>query len=561
MNKKIVILLSILCTVVILTGLFAGCNKTSVPDTDQTLEVFCWKGGYGSDWCRLALQAFEQQDWVKEKYPNLQTVFESDADRSAVNTRLSAGAGRNTLDLIFSDSVGPYMGKDRTGKEYSCNLTDVVYNTMVPGENITVYDKLLPSYKLSLMNYNVGESALDEKEFESYNFNWASGMRGILYNQEILASFGYDEAPRTSDELIEASAKISASTDEKGYNKGYAFMWSGEADYIGDMYLVWWAQYEGYEQYYNYYNGIFFDGRNYIEKSSKIFEQQGRGEALQTLIDVMNNDNGYMYPYGSSLKFKAAQKNFIAGDGVFMANGDWFGKEMEDDMADSKYTIRMMKTPVISSIIKKTPSISTDAQLRTVISRIDSGCETVEQAKAAPIQDGDADISAVTKADYQKIIEARAVVYSTGPDCDTCIPIYANGKEVAFDFLRFLATDIAQEIYLETTGGASLPFVYDVKEKNPQLYESFSAIQKDRYAMDFLAVYEPTVLPKTESFPLVKFGGLTDWSPFALNRNTIVTYARASGETGLAALNRDIDYWQQNNGKNWSAALTNAGLQ
>lgn len=568
MNKKAKTALTLACVGVLSLGsMFAGCNKKSVPDTDQTLEVFCAELGYGSDWCEAELNAFKEQEWVKEKYPELQIVFEANADRSAINTRLQGGlrnSASNSVDLIFSDSVGPYMGQDRTGVEYSCDLTEVVYNTTVPGENVTVYDKLLDPYKKSLMNYNVGESSLVEKDFQAYNFNWASGMRGILYNQELLEYFGYKNPPRTSDELIEMCEKISADTSA-AYGKGYAFMWSGAANYIGDMYNIWWAQYEGYDQYTRYYNGIYFDGRYEIEKSPKIFEQQGRAKALDTLISVMNKDKmgkdkGYMYPYGASQEFKVAQYNFIKGNGVFMANGDWFAKEMEVDMAKSNYHIRMMKSPVISSIKDKTPSITTDAQLRTVIARIDAGYADVNAAKAVALSGDDVDISGVSAADYNRIIEARGIIYSTGPDCDTCIPSYAKGKEVAFDFLRFLATDIAQEVYMEATGGASLPFKYNVKEKNPSLFNSFSDMQKDRYAMEYESVTVATVLPKINAFPLVKFGGLSDWSSVAFNGNTIVTYAM-NGGTAKNAVDKDIEYWTRNNARAWLETLRYAGLQ
>lgn len=393
-NKAKRLLTAMLVGTLSFASVFAtDCKKNKVPDTEQTLEVFAAKLGYGASWCEAELNAFKEEDWVKEKYPNLNVIFEANADRSAISTRLSAGAGRNTVDLIFSDSVTPFMGKERAGTEYSCNLTDTVYNTKVPGEDITVYDKLLDTYKEALVYYNAGESALEEKEFVSYDFNWASGMRGILYNQELLDSFGYKTAPRTSDELIEMSAKISA--DKGSYNKGYAFMWSGEADYIEDMYNVWWAQYEGYQQIYNYYNGIFYDGRNYVEKSSKIFEQEGREKALNALIGVMSNAKGYMYPYGSSVKFKAAQKSFIEGNGVFMSNGDWFAEEMKEDIAKSNYTIRMMRSPVISAIKDKTSTVTTDEQLRTIVSRIDAGCATISEALAATPEAGDADGPAI----------------------------------------------------------------------------------------------------------------------------------------------------------------------
>lgn len=562
MKKQTKRILTLSCVGVlsaVMLGSTACVTKGNKADTDQTLEVFCAKLGYGSTWCEAELNAFKEQAWVKEKYPELKVIFETNADRSAINTRLAAGEGRNSVDIIFSDSVGPFMGKDRNGTEYSCNLTDVVYKTLVPGEEVTVYDKLMDTYKEALMYYNVGESALEEKEFEAYDFNWASGMRGILYNQQLLERFGFTHAPRTSNELIEMSAVISADQSDD-YGKGYAFMWSGEADYIGDMYNVWWAQYEGYQQVYNYYNGIFYDGRNYVEKSSKIFEQEGRREALQALIDVMNNEDGYMYPYGQSVKFKAAQKSFLNGNGVFMANGDWFAEEMKEDIAKSQYTIRMMKSPVISTIIKKTPSITNEAQLRTVIDRIDGGCATVAEAQAVVAGANDADISAVTAKDYETILAARLVIYSTGPWCSTCIPTYAAGKEVAFDFLRFLATDIAQEVYMRETGGATLPFKYDVKAKNPALYATFSDVEKDRYEMEFASVKSTTVLPKTSGFPLAKYGGLIDWSQFAFNGNTIVTFARASGETAEDAFRRDINYWQNNDGKAWSEVLRLSGL-
>lgn len=568
MNKKAKTSATLACAAILsLSVVLAGCGGNRVPDTEQTLEVFCAELGYGAAWCEAELKAFEQQEWVKEKYPELKVIFEFNADRSAINSRLAGGvrdSAANSVDLIFSDSVGPYMGQDRTGKEYSCDLTDVVYNTKVPGEEITVYEKLLEPYQKSLMNYNVGESTATEKDFQAYNFNWASGMRGILYNEELLKYFGYENPPRTTDELIEMCEKISADTSA-GYGKGYAFMWAGGANYIGDMYHVWWAQYEGYDQYARYYNGIYFDGRYEIEKSSKIFEQQGRREALDTLINVMykdkmGKDKGYMYPYGASQEFKVAQYNFIKGNGVFMANGDWFAEEMKTDMAASDYTIRMMKSPVVSSIKNKTPSVTTDAQLRTVISRIDAGCANVDEAKAVALGKDEADISGVTAADYDKILAARGIVYSTGPDCDTCIPSYAKGKEIAFDFLRFLATDLAQEIYMEATGGASLPFRYDVKAKKPELFESFSDIQKDRYAMIYESVTGATVLPKTEAFPLVKFGGLSDWSAYAFSGNTIVTYAMNGNGTAQNAFDRDISYWQAENSKKWLVTLSQAGL-
>jgi ABC-type glycerol-3-phosphate transport system substrate-binding protein len=89
------------------------------------------------------------------------------------------------------------------------------------------------------------------------------------------------------------------------------------------------------------------------------------------------------------------------------------------------------------------------------------------------------------------------------------IPSVSKSKEVAIDFLLFMATDIAQEQYIRTTTGASLPFRYNLKEKNETLYNEISPLQQAR--MDYFCneAYEVYSLPITTYFPLVKYGELS----------------------------------------------------
>ena len=44
-----------------------GGNKVS--DTDETLQIYVWQGGYGTDWADSLIDSFQKQEWVKEKYP------------------------------------------------------------------------------------------------------------------------------------------------------------------------------------------------------------------------------------------------------------------------------------------------------------------------------------------------------------------------------------------------------------------------------------------------------------------------------------------------------------
>ena len=50
---------------------FAGCTVKDVPDTVDTLEIYIQELGYGIQWLNDEIELFKQQDWVKEKYPNL----------------------------------------------------------------------------------------------------------------------------------------------------------------------------------------------------------------------------------------------------------------------------------------------------------------------------------------------------------------------------------------------------------------------------------------------------------------------------------------------------------
>ena len=499
----------------------AGCGgKTS--DTEETLEVFLWEAGYGTQWCQDLLASFEGEDWVKQKYPNLEIVFAKDGNKSTYTTKIDAGEKGNTVDLFMTASLANYVGKDASGYEFFADLTENVFNQTVPGESVTVKDKMLPTYLDSIRYYERGEDSNSDVPFKSYVYPWASGMDSILYNADHLEEFGL-EVPLTTKQFVEACQTISAknaglndyyftSIDENG---GYAIVTDGGGNYWNYLYPVWWGQYEGIEEYYNFFNGVYNDSI-----SSLVFTQKGKLHSLTTMENILKWKNGYVYKKSSGLEYKQAQTNFLKGDGVFYANGDWFAKEMESTKkeiveeygSDYDYNIRMMRMPIVSEIIEKTPSIPNEETLRAVIRAIDKGYSSVAYA----LQAAENDVVGVTEEDYAKIMEARGIVHAIGPLHQAGVPSYAKGKEIAFDFLRYMATDKAQEIYMKATGGASLPFNYDLKKKNNALYnELFGSsnvfsIEQDRLSYLYDQCYETNVLPDPNSFPLVKWGEMSD---------------------------------------------------
>ncbi len=573
MRKLCKKLLSVLCAALVMTsslGLVA-CGKGA--DGETTLEVNIWDAGYGYKWLEQTLDAFKEEDWVKSKYPNLEIICEADGS-DAYKTKIDAGERSNTVDLFFGSGLDSYFGKDVNGKEFFADLTETVFNKTVPGENITVKDKMLPTYVDSIRYYEKGQdSNSPDVPFKSYTFPWASGMDGILYNADHLESMDL-EVPLTTDQFIEYCKKISDGKYFDYNNKeygDYAILRDAGGAYWEYIYPTWWAQYEGVEAYRNFFNGVTKVGDDY-RFGPEIFEQKGKLYALTAFEEILKWDNGYVYKKNAGLDFMQAQTNFLKGEGVFYANGDWFSREMETTAAAIKkeygieYDIRMMRVPVISDIIERTPTITNDETLRSVIRCIDAGFATVQAAKSDPTNAEMNAILNVSEADYAIIVEARGMIHAIGPTHHAVVPSYAKGKEVAFDFLTYLATDKAQEIYLEYTGGASLPFDYDLQRKNPTLYskifegegKKIYQVEKDRLSFLYDQCYESNVLPDPRSFPLVKWGGMS--AIYSLGGHSTVSYFANKGASGSAreVYENDIAYYKT--GGQFNTCVDKAGL-
>ena len=551
--------LALVCALAAGASAFTGCKKKE--DTEQTLELLLWDAGYGTEWCSDMLDAFKEEDWVKEKYPNLEIIFNADGNSSTLTTKINAGEKANTVDIFMGTGMAKYEGADSSGYEMMSDLTDVVYNQKVPGEDVTVKEKMDDSALESLRYYEKGQdSNSPDVPFKAYAFPWVGGMDSIMYNADYLEMIDM-EVPLTTDQFLAVCQTI---VDEKPFsynlqaNGDYAILTSSSGHSWYNLYPTWWAQYEGMEEYYNFCNGV---ANNRI--SAEVHLQKGKLYSLQVMEEILEWDNGYVYQKRTGLEFMQAQTNFVKGEGVFYSNGDWFAKEMEQTMKDVKemlgveYDIRMMQLPIVSAIIEKTPSIPDDETLQAVIRAIDGGCATKQMASQANFK-GYELLADVTEDDYQTILEARGIVHSTGTTHRALVPSYAKGKEVAFDFLRFMATDKAQEIYISRTGGSSLPFDYDVERKNPDLYEQLLPIGKDYMNIKYNTVCGMNVLPDPDAFPLMKWGEMRP--VYSLSGTSLVSYFASKESTGTAQqlYDDDIKYYITDGG--FDRCKTLAGL-
>ena len=96
--------------------LMVGCGKKIDPSDPQTLQVYVYNAGYGYQWCEDILDAFKEEEWVKEKYPNLVIDFDKNELDTYGGDQLSRGES-NDYDLLFGQSLKkPFLFQNALGR-------------------------------------------------------------------------------------------------------------------------------------------------------------------------------------------------------------------------------------------------------------------------------------------------------------------------------------------------------------------------------------------------------------------------------------------------------------
>lgn len=527
----------------------SACGGKVDSSNPQTLEVYVCNLGYGYSWAEKMLNDFAEEAWVKEKYPDLQVSFSQDAVEQ--NSKNWLENNSTNYDVIMCTNLEAYLGESE-GK--TADLTELVYHQTVPGENVTFEDKMFDSVRES--NRDVNSTAEDPRY---YTATFASGMTGIAYNATVLEKLGFEE-PNTTDELFAIAESIRTGTyvegargsytagaalDRSVYSSESAFVTYGVSAYINYTVETWWAQYEGVDNYINYFQGM-SDG----VLSSAVTRQTGRLKALEATEEMMEYTR--LYPSAERDAYRRAQNEVVMGQSLFMANGDWFDLEERDfaTSAPGAGEVRLMNAPVLSSIRDKAPSIPDDAALALVIEAIDNGCTSISEAEAQfPELKG----KNITDADFGTVYDARMVVYSIGPRHNIVIPECSPAKEVAADFILYMATDKCLETYASETGGASLPFDYDY-EQNETLWNSFSAMQKQR--LQLFTQPDLNIMPNAVKYPLVLRGGFSAWTPCDNPGYEI----QINGSSAQDIYDEVIQYWTENNSSRFNVACSQAGI-
>ncbi|MCQ2742536.1 MAG: ABC transporter substrate-binding protein [Bacilli bacterium] len=410
----------------------------------SALTITAVKLGYGLDWLYALTNKYQQK--TGQKF-NIIEQIGSDGI-SAIQTELDSHAGSSDIVATRPSQYHKtiYQGQIRAndGEIYPCayeELTDI-YNKEYTGEigNNTMAKKVDPKY----MDF----ASVDGK---IYGVNWANGFVSLVRNLDVWKDFGYtaDYYPRTTDEFFEVmddmNAKIAAEPSKWGETKPMIYCKADE--YYSTVVGSWFAQYEGSESIQNFYNGKDPDGR----VSKDFYSYDGVEKSLDVLAKIVEFDKSsgtYKYQHGSSdrVSFTQMQNYFFFGAAAFCVNGTWL--DIESAAAKEK-NLDWMPLPLVSSLTDRL-SFKDDATLREAVTFVDAH-PTVGDNDGAP--------AGVSEDDIEIIRDSRTNGSYMRTDFDhiMLVPAWSKKKQAAKDFLHWMYSDEALQIFYDSVGGHHLP--------------------------------------------------------------------------------------------------------
>ena len=476
MNKKKITSLFLASLMGVAALGVTGCGEKT-PDDANTIEVSIFNGGWGIDWMKEAEVKFEAL------HPEYDVIVKEELLLGKTDSAVKAGPKITTTDIFFpTDNLNGLILSGSSvyaGYDVIFEPLDDVYDYKPDGVT-SVRDKM-GKYTLDAVTYE------NEKEGKSHEYVLPLGTSaaGIIYNKTKFDALQI-AVPRTTDELYDVTcAKINEVFATPDRMKS-AFTDSIKTAYSQYMLDVWWAQYETVDGVVDYWNGRYYDENGLVKYGPEVFKQKGRLYAAEAYEKMINPEIKNNHTNINSMNYMQAQQQLFNGNCLMMVNGSWLENEMKiRSSVTTTDELVFMKTPIISAIREKTPSIASDEVLREVISYVDGDVETKP--------------AGVTDADVEIIRAARNVKYG-GSSTGGFIPAYSSAKVAAKEFLKYLCSEDFAQIYFEKTGGNMISFNASATDLSKASSFIKSVYQNLSTAMD--------VTPDPYKYPMACLGGM-----------------------------------------------------
>ena len=432
MKKKRMLLLSALP---LLAFSFASCSlggsdegsdftvdESITPDESVkgNLNIRYFKRGFGDQWLYNSIKTFET------KYPNVKVKATPSTEAKVIYGEIIGGI-ETKFDLYMTESsIMDY-------RENFVNINDVYASTVID-EEVSVRDKIDESYF---------QSCSDENG-DFYTIPAYCGAFGFQYNRDFIEE---ENIPVTTDELLTLCKSLkSQSITPLVYSGG------DDSQYLNFLYSSLAAQYEGRTPYLKAQVGRVYskESASYKTDVSSAF-LKGHEEASKVCESLYWQPNGFTSSQCVGYNANAAQVKLLDASNMtaMMFNGTWMMNEMSTIIKSYEVDVNqfgMFKTPIISSIIDKCPSIENDAELSALIHAIDKK-ETALKGVGYE----------VSQEDFARVKEARDFVYVGSEDSRFVITKKARNQDLAKLFLKFYYSNPSIKAFNAAKAGCYIP--------------------------------------------------------------------------------------------------------
>ena len=493
MNKKILRAMAVSMAAMTVAPMAACGKNNQVLGGAETLQMFVSNFGYGVDWAYALIDAFKEEAWVQEKYPRL-AIPEPTISTVRTKPVTDIESTYATHDLYFScDYATAPMGGTYA------DLTDM-YNTVIPGENVTVKDKMYDQF-VEESDRILGEG------FSAMDFPWVNGSYGLLYNKYVVDTYlGVDyEMPVTTYELVQMGNALKS----KKNNPELIMIAKKQTGWTEGAFRVLWGQYAGQEGFRS-----FMEGKVNGEYSPEIFLDTARLRSLEAIEELLWFTNGYVNTDYADKPYTQTQTHFLNAEACFMFMGSWFElemKEITDDPYSADYInpnndFYFLNTPINSAIVEKMDLYTHGTTEYSTLSASEKAAYNTQlSAIVKAIDAGETSVAGVSENDFAIVKEARTCKSTLGGHV-AFVPENSDAKDLAKDFLMFMASDKGIETFMRATKGVSTAFKYQI-DYNSELFQSFSPLQQKRIKDTSI---EDWYVGKGYRTPLTRSGALSD---------------------------------------------------
>ena len=516
-------------------------DPNNIVEDTTTLDIMCLHKGYGFQWLTALKDGFEAANpGVTVK---ITTISKSDIIRGDMKNYK-----KSEIDLyfdIYASGMGGLVNEYSNyydGKQALRPLNEVMA-TEIPGEGITVKEKL---HTTMLASYqSAGRDTADTADDVYYGLPYMQGTMGMYYNETVInAALGEGnwKVPNTTNELIALCQRLK--------NAGCHMLVPGELDqYTRTMFLPNWAQYEGFDNWLKFYEGVGYDKDRSRESqlSSLIYQQPGRLESMKVAYDLISPENGFVLSNSAEIgtnNLNNYQKQFVDPKNklALYPCGDWLMQELKDNSGESggTSTIKMMKTPVISSIINsvngysanqeaRLPNISDDATLSAVIDYVDGRSDTLP--------------AGVTEAEVAFVKQARNTISSQADMHMVYAPEFSDAKVLANKFLVYMASNEGIQILKDNCIGGFAPYKYEYKNLNVTEQSIYDATKEGIFVGDY-QFHELFYFAKARSISLSSAAGTMD------------SYITSPTRVFKTAEELNNEFLKENSGAKWESIIS-----